>query len=74
MLCRGRFRGAVRPPFIEAPRKHLLCGLGWVFRGAVRPPFIEALCFDHACTVNGGFGGQSAPPSLKRQESTCFVG
>ena len=59
------FRGAVRPPFIEAT----FCAASpesiAVFRGAVRPPFIEACGFRAVFAAALGFGGQSAPPSLK---------
>ena len=36
------YRGAVRPPFIEADAIHARYGAEYGYRGAVRPPFIEA--------------------------------
>ena len=40
--CFVVFRGAVRPPFIEATERASNIQQPSKFRGAVRPPFIEA--------------------------------
>ena len=67
MLGLGSYRGAVRPPFIEAAPHMMGATLLRFYRGAVRPPFIEAgrLCLPASRRLS--IGGQSAPPSLKQR-------
>ena len=61
----GYYRGAVRPPFIEALQHSSSSTPAAPYRGAVRPPFIEAVGKVKQRSVNLPIGGQSAPPSLK---------
>ena len=71
-MAAGDYRGAVRPPFIEAGQGGDAVEEKTTYRGAVRPPFIEALagglCHSPAAA---SIGGQSAPPSLKHQTGRC---
>ena len=45
------YRGAVRPPFIEAPRLSRIRDTLTSYRGAVRPPFIEAQMRTDSCPL-----------------------
>ena len=60
------YRGAVRPPFIEAMTATIPSVRVIDYRGAVRPPFIEAMLKPNRWREAESIGGQSAPPSLKQ--------
>ena len=56
------YRGAVRPPFIEADSVPKGSALAASYRGAVRPPFIEADAVVAVTTIPSLSGG--SPPPL----------
>ena len=59
------FRGAVRPPFIEARANVLKLGYPTEFRGAVRPPFIEASLRKPQLKKGRKFRGAVRPPFIE---------
>ena len=56
------YRGAVRPPFIEAEARSIWCKSIGSYRGAVRPPFIEASVLSVALGAVMRLSGGSPPP------------
>ena len=64
-----QFRGAVRPPFIEAWMNGWMDGCGVAFRGAVRPPFIEAKELENDDYEIFKFRGAVRPPFIEAAPS-----
>ena len=56
------YRGAVRPPFIEASFVVSVISCGLRYRGAVRPPFIEAQRYWITIILLKLLSGGSPPP------------
>ena len=70
-LITALFRGAVRPPFIEASSKASMALHSNSFGGQSAPPSLKRLFAAYAEPSSFPFGGQSAPPSLKQGRATC---
>ena len=62
MIFQRKFRGAVRPPFIEGVMFSSLCEGLLRFRGAVRPPFIEGCQRCGSVLGSQTVSGGSPPP------------
>ena len=65
-LCGGSgYRGAVRPPFIEANVRRKASGTVKLYRGAVRPPFIEAPSAMRPPDLPPHYRGAVRPPFIE---------
>ena len=65
-LISVKFRGAVRPPFIEASGDPALWAVISGFGGQSAPPSLKPNWAELLGWLPACFGGQSAPPSLKQ--------
>ena len=66
------YRGAVRPPFIEAETSRLAGRLRSSIGGQSAPPSLKLILDPLAAAFALTIGGQSAPPSLKQGKHDSF--